>query len=52
VTFVREQQELDVTAVLLQRVDDLLRFDERHVGVVRAVHDEHRGAHAFQLVNR
>jgi len=52
VTLVGEQQELDVAAVLLQRVDHLLGLDHGHVGIVRAVHHEHRGPHAIQLVNR
>jgi len=52
VTFVGEQQELHVAAILLERVDHLFGLDHRHVRVVRSVHHQHRGVHAVQLVDR
>src|SRR5712692_2121165 len=49
---VGEENKLDGDPAAADLVDHLLRFDDRAIGVVRAVQHEGRGAHAVHPVDR
>ena len=50
--FVGKQDVLDWNATFLERGDDLLGFDHRDIGVVRAVKDHRRRSDAVEFVDR